>query len=75
MSEIKTVRLGAKASDMFDIEFISAKYRKSGDGYAPDIKGLCGGDYLDVEIDNATGKIVGWVPIEAEEVDELLEQM
>lgn len=44
------------------------------DGYVPRFKGIGGGKYLDIQIDNKTGKIIGWVPLTQEEVDELIKE-
>lgn len=71
MSKIKTISIQGKVSDrcfteLFDEEDNSLLER---DGYVPKWMPSGGGDYIRFEIDNATGKILNWVPIE----DEVLE--
>lgn len=46
------VTFGAKCSDMF--------YSGDYDGYVPDNLGIGGGDYIDIEVDVETGRIIGW---------------
>lgn len=76
MSKVTQVSISGKGSDMFNVTFINEDDTDvEGDGYAPYIKGVCRGDYFNITIDNATGKIVGWVPIESEQVSILLGQM
>lgn len=64
---VKRVRIGGKVSDMcfgalFDDK---GKLVEEHDGYVPNIKALGGGDYLRLEIDNATGQILNWKPIQS----------
>lgn len=42
-----------------------------GDGYAPHIQNFSGGDDLDFIIDNETGKIIGWVPLTEDDVEDI----
>lgn len=70
-----TIKFGAKCSDMSWIDIVGCDgtiYEK--EGYAPDIKGLCGGDYIDMEIDNRTGKILNWKPINTDKFTELQQE-
>lgn len=70
---IKTINIQAKHSDMY---FAGIDYEdgtsKEHEGYGLYITGLGGGDYIDFTIDNATGKIMGWVPLTEEKIEELL---
>jgi len=73
---VETVTLSGKTSDMFGIHFQFNDGRgKSGDGYAPPLDNVCSGDYFHIQVDNETGRIIGWVPVKYEEVDALLRQM
>jgi hypothetical protein len=36
------------------------------DGYLPYVNAVIGGDQTSIEIDNETGKIIGWSPIKIE---------
>lgn len=38
--------------------------------YMPYISFLCGGDDIDIRIDNETGKIIGWRPLELEDFED-----
>lgn len=62
---IKTVYVNAKCSDCCDIVLQNDKneYIEEHVGYVPKNIGIGGGDYIELHIDNATGKIVDWVPI------------
>lgn len=62
---IKTVFIAGKCSDLCDIQLINEndKLVESYDGYVPSNIGIGGGDYLEFQVDNATGKIIDWVPI------------
>jgi hypothetical protein len=68
--QIKTVTISVKHSDMAvmtleneaDVEVFEH------DGYMPDMGVFEGGDYTELTIDNATGKIVGWKSITPEDV-------
>lgn len=58
----KRISICAKCSDMCSFNITDADgdtiYEKN--DYAPHDMGIGGGDYIDLEIDIATGKIVGW---------------
>lgn len=49
----------AKCSDCCVVEFDDINHH----GYVPYIPGIGNGDYIHLEIDNETGKIVGWKPL------------
>lgn len=53
------VYLQGKVSDMCSIEFEGTEHF----GYVPRIEAIGGGDYINMKIDNDTGKIIGWEPI------------
>ncbi len=66
---MRKISISAKCSDLCNVE-----YYKDGeciiesDGYVPDFKGICRGDYIDISIDLDTGKIIGFNPISHEDV-------
>jgi hypothetical protein len=70
MSAPRLVSLSAKCSDMCYTTIIDQEGNEilEGDGYVPNIKGIGGGDYLSIKVDNATGKIVGWVPVTEDDI-------
>lgn len=57
--------VGGKCSDMawYYINNENGETVKDGEGYAPYIKGVSDGDYIEIEVDNETGKVIGWVPM------------
>ena len=60
---IKTIYVTAKCSDLCHIIFIDANNNLVGerDGYVPDfMPGEHYGDYVEMEIEVATGKILNW---------------
>ncbi len=71
MSKIKTAKIHGKVSDCFHIQLKdeSGNELLTDDGYMPPWFSLREYDSIVMEIDNATGKILNWVPIE----DEVLE--
>ncbi len=54
--------LNGKCSDMcfVSVDDVDGTTIHEEDGYAPYIAGLCGGDYIEFEIDTETGKVIGW---------------
>lgn len=66
------VRIGGKVSDMGWAEMLNSegKYLAKSGAYMPDIEGICSGDYIDIAIDNETGRIIGWVPLKPEDLDD-----
>ncbi len=67
--------ISCKHNDMCDFEVIdddNTLYESH--DYAPYL-GIFGGDYTHFQVDNETGKIVGWVPITKEEIERLKEEM
>jgi hypothetical protein len=66
---IKTIELFMKHNDMANFEATDENGKKvfAHDGYMPYTENL-GGDDTELTIDNATGKIIGWVPITLEEI-------
>lgn len=58
-----TIKISAKCSDMFHANLIGDDGQPKGeyDGYVPDFfPGEHYGDYVQLEIDIATGKILNW---------------
>lgn len=63
---IKTISFSVKHSDLafYEAEDENGNNLMTVDGYAPKLNNvLVGGDYTEMTIDNATGKIIGWVPV------------
>lgn len=63
VNEIKTIKMTAKCSDLCYMNFKNAQGKQVGerDGYVPDfMPGQHWGDYVELEIDVATGKILNW---------------
>lgn len=68
------INISAKCSDLCVTTLeMSDGTEKEKDGYVPHIDGIGGGDYIELTIDNATGKVINWVPIQDDEVNELLD--
>jgi hypothetical protein len=67
----KTITISGKCSDMFGATLYDENDDCIGqyDGYVPDIFG--GGDYIELEIDIETGKIVGWENIDKNKIDKI----
>lgn len=65
---IKTVKFYAHSSDCSQVTFIAHDGYEVVDhiGYFPHIDKVCGGDDLRIEVDNETGRIIGWVPFTEE---------
>lgn len=53
---MKTFEFTAKCSDMFDAATNMGYY----DGYVPYNLGIGGGDYISIQVDIETGRIIGW---------------
>lgn len=74
--EIKKVTISMKHNDLAvmtldnenDVEVFEH------DGYMPDMGIFEGGDYTELTIDNATGKIIGWKPITPQDVTKFKEE-
>jgi hypothetical protein len=59
---MRTLKINAKCSDLCFAEYeVDGITKAKTDSYAPNVEGLCGGDYVDLEIDLDTGQIIGWV--------------
>jgi len=66
---VKTITISGKSVDSCYTGLYDASEKEIAvsDGYAPEIDNLCDGDYVELEVDVETGKIVGWVaPTDAE---------
>jgi len=44
-------------------------------GYMPSIKSIGGDDYIELDIDNETGKIIGWVPLTDASIEDLKDEL
>lgn len=69
MKKIVKIGLSAKASDLHFVQiYFEDGSTREHDGYNP---GVCGsGDYTKLEIDNETGKIIGWKPLQLSDLFE-----
>ena len=63
------VTIAGKCSDLCFTSFLGIHHH----GYVPNIPGIGGGDYIEIEIENETGKIVGWKPLTIETYKEAIE--
>lgn len=54
----RLIRISIKHSDLFWAEMLGKEH----DGYAPNIKGLCGGDYTDPTVCMECGQVQGEWP-------------
>jgi len=70
---IKTIHISAKHDDRYAFH-TDGDTSVEHDGYALRIPGLGGGDYTRLSIDNATGQIIGWVPLTEESLSEIMEE-
>lgn len=64
------ISLSAKCNDMCGIDAPGISI----DGYVPYGLGIGGGDYIDLQIDMATGKLVGFEPMADDDVLAILEK-
>lgn len=73
LETMRKIVICAKCSDLCNVEYYKdGELQVESDGYAPDLKGICKGDYIDISIDLDTGKILEYSPIPHEDVmDEL----
>ncbi len=60
--EVKIIRMMLKVSDLFDCEFLDISENRllRYNGYVPKIIPGGGGDYVCLDIDITTGKILNW---------------
>lgn len=64
---MKTIKISAKCSDMFNAQYDGKSYS----GYVPDwMPGEHYGDYVNLEIDLETGKILDWKKPTKTQLDE-----
>lgn len=65
MKTIETIKLNAHTKDCFDAEITDSegKLIARHSGYVPSWMPGGGGDDITLIIDNATGKIINWVPV------------
>ena len=75
MAKIKTIFVTAKCSDLCNVQFFNEDGTKVGEsnGYVPDfMPEEHWGDYVELEIEVATGKILNWkVPTQKELKDSM----
>lgn len=63
------VNIGGKVRDMGYLRILDKDdLIFETEGYMPDVPLLCGGDYIDLYIDNETGRILGWTPLNIEKL-------
>jgi len=72
---IKTVHINANHDDRYSVRFeLDSGEPIKHEGYALHMDGLGGGSYTRMAIDNATGQIIGWVPLTEEAIAELMDE-
>jgi hypothetical protein len=57
------ISISGKVSDMFCLQAQDSSDYIDYNGYVPSGMGFGGGDYIEIDIENETGRIVGWKPI------------
>jgi hypothetical protein len=63
--------ISAKCSDLCWTEYTDNNGNVSeSDGYVPNDIGIGGGDYIEIDIDMETGRILNWKPISDKQVIE-----
>jgi hypothetical protein len=70
------IRINAKCSDLFGAQFVDEAGNNVADydGYVPDfMPGQHWGDYVEIDVDLKTGKILNWEPPSLEAVNKALE--
>ena len=65
----RKLQISAKCSDCCGAVLINGDKRMERQGYAPDIAGVCSGDYIDIEIDLDSGVVVGLAKYEEIEAE------
>ncbi len=74
--KILKVNFGGKCSDCayIGVSFEDGTHFEK-DGYVAKVSGVGGGDYYDFTVDNETGRIIGWVPLEDSEIHFITKDM
>ena len=68
---MKAISLSVKCSDMFGADLIIDDKTVGGyNGYVPEWFPEGGGDYVDLEIDVETGRILNWTPPTQSQLDQ-----
>lgn len=67
----RTIQISAKCSDLCHARIPHLNYDE--DGYVPSIEGIGGGNYIRMEIDLDTGKVIGYTPMTDEQLKDALE--
>lgn len=70
---ITSIYINVKHDDRYNATIRSDEGNFDHEGYGLYIDGVGGGDYLRMEIDNATGTIKNWVPLTEAILEELSE--
>ena len=63
---MSNIYITTKCSDGCLVEFENISHH----GYGPNIPGIGGEDYIQLEIDNDTGMVIGWKPLTIESFKE-----
>jgi hypothetical protein len=69
---MRTLEISAKCSDLCSARLNDGDESYDYDGYAPDIEGLGGGDYVRFTVDLDTGQVLGWKVPTTKEVKKAL---
>lgn len=71
------IAIGGKCSDMGWMQVTDEEGVRiiDYDGYVPEIAAIGGGDYIEIEIDNDTGKVIGWVPLTVSALQESIGEL
>lgn len=67
------ISISGKVSDMFGLQVQDGDNNIDYCGYVPYHMGFGGGDYIEIDIENETGRIVGWKPIPVDKLISLVE--
>jgi hypothetical protein len=72
---MRTLKITAKCTDRCWVEFqdTESEIGKERSGYVPRNIGIGGGDNVELTINIDTGKIIGWQPIDTDDIIESLE--
>lgn len=67
------LKVSAKCSDLCWVEAADGdQFLGERSDYVPEGLGIGGGDYIELEINAATGQILNWTPLDAETIKEAL---
>ena len=77
MNKSTVIKISAKCSDLFSARLLDAHGNEVGsyEGYVPEFfPGKHYGDYVQLDIELATGKILNWKPPTDEQLTEILKE-